>query len=141
MDTSDEGRRHAKESAYDHGEGRRPPPREQGDPLSDGGEALGEGGSADELEALLNQYDAEAHAQSQDALRRGAEVGGKRPGRGALPGMVRGREVGLATPLGADNRGFKLMQKMGELGEGNQSVQILRPREEGRIMQSHAYHV
>ena len=138
MGTNDEGRRHGQERAYDHREGRCPPRVEQGDLPNDGGGAVGEGGSADELEALLNQYDAEAHVQSQDALRRGAAAGGKRPGRGALPGMVRGREAGLATPLGADNRGFKLMQKMGELGEGNQSVQILRPREEGRIMQSHA---
>ena len=133
MSTSDEGRRQDEDGTDEHREGWCPPlPQEEeeaGDPLNEGGGDVGGGGSADELEALLDQYDAEAHAQSQDALRRGARAaaGGKRSGggggRGALPGMVRGREAGLATPLGADNRGFKLMQKMGELrGEGEAGV-------------------
>ena len=66
----------------------------------------------DELDSLLDQYDAEAKAQVQQAANKAA----RKRGRGALPGMERGRDAGLERPIDPGNRGFQLMQKMGETG-------------------------
>ena len=74
----------------------------------------GHDNEVDELDSLLDQYDAEAKAQLQQ-VKKGS---GKRGRAGALPGMVRGREEGLARPLDKSNLGFKLLQKMGENGCG-----------------------
>lgn len=56
------------------------------------------GGAADDLEELLNQYEAEAAASTEAVLakQRGAAAGRK--------GMQARREEGLAAPLQHDNR-------------------------------------
>ncbi|KAG1680397.1 hypothetical protein FOA52_015488 [Chlamydomonas sp. UWO 241] len=71
----------------------------------------------DELDVLMAGYEAMAAKQARAATGRSQQLaggGGRGRGRGyQLPGMVKGREAGLAMPLPSDNVGAVLMAKMG----------------------------
>eukprot|EP00955_Chlamydomonas_euryale_P073201 361653-Chlamydomonas_euryale.AAC.2 len=92
-----------------------------GDGSGGSGSGGGDGTHDDELDALMRGYEAEAEALACAAARRGARGGTRGCGRGhgQLPGMVKGREAAMATPLPASNKGFQLLTRMGyQPGQG-----------------------
>ena len=62
----------------------------------------------DELDALLDSYAAQAARDVQ-----AVQAKAKQKPKGQTKGMKEAREEGLATALGADNKGFQLLAKMG----------------------------